>query len=43
MNKEDAVFDRDSGNCVYVGVNASYKYITYDPLGGETDGVCNGK
>lgn len=28
---------------VYVGVNASYKCITYDPLGRETDGVCSGK
>lgn len=33
----------ETGNCVCVGVNASYKYITYDPLGRETDGIRSGK
>lgn len=37
------MLDRDSGNCVCVGVNASYKYKTHDPLGRKTDGICNGK
>lgn len=38
MNKE-AAFAGDSGNCVRVGVNASYKYITYDPLKRKPDGM----
>lgn len=42
-SKEEAVLDGDRGNCVHVGVNTTYKYITYDPLGRETDGICSGK
>lgn len=38
MNKK-AAFARDSGNCVCIGVNAPYKYITYDPLKRRPDGV----
>lgn len=43
MNREEAVFDRDSGNSLRRCEHASYKCITYDPLGRETDGVCSRK
>lgn len=43
MNKEEAAFEGDSGNCVHVGANVSYKYITYDPSRRQTDGICSRK
>lgn len=42
VNKE-AAFEGDTGNCVWVGVKASYKYITYDPLKRKPDGICSRK
>lgn len=42
VNKE-AAFAGNSGNCVSVGVTASYKYITYDPLKRKPDGICSRK
>lgn len=29
--RRKTTFHRDSGDCVHVGVNASYKSVTYDP------------
>lgn len=32
---------KETVETVRVGANTSYKYITYDPLGRETDGICS--